>query len=358
MTTPNNQKLKESFEVDPALLQGKLKPDTNDLDATLKNSFTVDPATSNLSTVEASSVEDVSTIVIDKDDEYEPKPTSFLGSPVLWILVLLLVLGGLQTYGLIENAFSSSLLAGTFWSIGLGLVLIMVLISIYREFSAVLMLRAADVHRLEVKNIVANGNYDSAMALCKKMAASSKITKNKEWQNFLNKTQSDFDVVSVFSLYEQTVLQIQDQKAKKLIIKRATENGVIVALSPVAWLDMFLTLARSLRLIREISMVYGLQCGIWGRMQLYRRVIHNLIFIGMADLATDALVDVFGAGAATKISASIGQGVAAAIYSSRLGYMTVKAVRPLPVTPQIMTLGELRRELLTGGELAKLLRKK
>ena len=119
---------------------------------------------------------------------------------------------------------------------------------------------------------------------------------------------------------------------------------------------MLFTLARSLRMIREISEVYCLRCGIWGWMRLYRRLARNMIFIGMADLATDAVTDVLGAGMAGKISAALGQGIAAGIYSTRLGYMTVKAVRPLEMGQRIMTLAQLRRALLLEGRLAELIR--
>ena len=76
----------------------------------------------------------------------------------------------------------------------------------------------------------------------------------------------------------------------------------------------------------------------------------------MTDLATDAVIDVMGAGVAGKLSASLGQGVAAAIYSTRLGYMTMKAVRPLGISPKVITLGELRRELVSDGKICDLLK--
>ena len=82
----------------------------------------------------------------------------------------------------------------------------------------------------------------------------------------------------------------------------------------------------------------------------------NLILIGMTDLATDAAVDVIGAGIAGKLSASLGQGVAAGIYSTRLGYMTVKAVRPLGISPKVITLAELRRDLLSKGKISELIK--
>ena len=189
------------------------------------------------------------------------------------------------------------------------------------------------------------------------MARASGIRKGRAFQGFVSRLESHFSADEVFRLYETDILADQDRRAREIIVRRSAENGAVVALSPLAWLDMIFTFARSLRLIREVAEVYGFKPGVWGRMQLYRRVARNLVFIGLADLATDAVVDAVGAGVTGKLSAALGQGVAAAIYSSRLGYMAVKAVRPVPLTPEVLTLGSLRKDLLNAGVLSRLIKR-
>lgn len=291
----------------------------------------------------------------DEDDNYVT-PVRFWSSPVLWIMLLLLCYGGLQTYAVIDSAFTTGSVTGIFWSAVFIAAFVMSLFCIYREFSSVLLFKQVDEHREEVLHACASGSFDDAVKICRALAADSKVLGGKSWENFSKRLQPHFTPADVFQLYEHHVLRDMDERAKKVIVKRSRENGVIVALSPVAWLDMFLTLARSLRMIREISEIYGLRAGVWGRMQLYRRVARNLILIGMTDLATDAAVDVIGAGVAGKLSASLGQGVAAGIYSTRLGYMTVKAVRPLGISPKVITLAELRRDLLSKGKISELIK--
>jgi len=132
------------------------------------------------------------------------------------------------------------------------------------------------------------------------------------------------------------------------VIRRSRETGIVVALSPIAWLDMAFSLARSLRMVREIAEVYGYRCGLWGRFELYRKIISNVVFIGVADLTTDALTDVIGAKTFASLSVAAGQGIAAGIYSTRLGYMTIKAVRPLPLARDTLSLASLRRDMITG----------
>ena len=298
-----------------------------------------------------------STTIADIDEDDNPvTPVRFWSSPVLWIMLLLLCYGGLQTYAVIDSAFTTGSVTGIFWSAVFIAAFVMSLFCIYREFSSVLLFKQVDEHREEVLHACASGSFDDAVKICRALAADSKVLGGKSWENFSKRLQPHFTPADVFQLYEHQVLRDMDERAKKVIVKRSRENGVIVALSPVAWLDMFLTLARSLRMIREISEIYGLRAGVWGRMQLYRRVARNLILIGMTDLATDAAVDVIGAGVAGKLSASLGQGVAAGIYSTRLGYMTVKAVRPLGISPKVITLAELRRDLLSKGKISELIK--
>ena len=128
-----------------------------------------------------------------------------------------------------------------------------------------------------------------------------------------------------------------------------------MALSPLAIVDLVFTFLRSLRMIREICAVYGLRFGLLGRIVIYRRVLRNLVLIGITELATDSMVDALGAGFAGKLSAALGQGLAAGIYSTRLGYMTMKSVRPLQISAKVVSLSELRKELVKGGSLQKLM---
>ena len=320
--------------------------------------FTLNASAGELTEVETDgdAMSGSTTIAETDEDDNHVTPVRFWSSPVLWIMLLLLCYGGLQTYAVIDSAFTTGSVTGIFWSAVFIAAFVISLFCLYREFSSVLLFKQVDEHREEVLHACASGSFDDAVKICRALAADSKVLGGKSWENFSKRLQPHFTPADVFQLYEHHVLRDMDERAKKVIVKRSRENGVIVALSPVAWLDMFLTLARSLRMIREISEIYGLRAGVWGRMQLYRRVARNLILIGMTDLATDAAVDVIGAGIAGKLSASLGQGVAAGIYSTRLGYMTVKAVRPLGISPKVITLAELRRDLLSKGKISELIK--
>ncbi|MBQ8707565.1 MAG: DUF697 domain-containing protein [Succinivibrionaceae bacterium] len=322
----------------------------------LKRGFELDADAASLEPAEIQSHEVATTIEFEEEEATDVTPARVWTSPVLWILLLITGLGGLQCWFFVSSAFAQNSVAGIVSGTVMLLLLVMALASLWRELKSVLLLKRSDERRLQIREIIKSGSAADAFALCAEMARDSGMLESRQFDSFRHKVKEHFSAADVFALYEEALLRAQDEKARRIIVRRSRENGVIVALSPMAWLDMTFTLARSLRMIREISEIYGLRCGLWGRMQLYRRVIRNIIFIGMADLATDAVTDVLGAGMAGRLSSALGQGIAAGIYSTRLGYMTVKSVRPVDMSSKTMTLSDLRKALLTQGGLADLLK--
>ncbi len=322
-------------------------------------SFEVDAAPEDLEarTGAADTASVATTVDLGIEEDPVPEKARFWTSPVLWGLLFVFGWGALEIVSLIADAYAKSPYLGYGAGFGLGLLLLVTLWLLYRELGTVLLFREADRHREEVKEARKSGSFNEALRLCEEMARASGIRKGRAFQGFVSRLESHFSADEVFRLYETDILADQDRRAREIIVRRSAENGAVVALSPLAWLDMIFTFARSLRLIREVAEVYGFKPGVWGRMQLYRRVARNLVFIGLADLATDAVVDAVGAGVTGKLSAALGQGVAAAIYSSRLGYMAVKAVRPVPLTPEVLTLGSLRKDLLNAGVLSRLIKR-
>lgn len=279
-------------------------------------------------------------------EDEEPLRSRFWSSPLLWLLLLVVGVGGLQVYALLTEAFERSLLSGALWSLGIGVVSLLALWAVFKELRSVWQLKSTERNRKRYRETVSSAQAREALLLCQDMYHG---TDDQAYAAFKTRIQPHFSAAEVFDLYEQLVLRKLDAKARSIVVKRSCESAAVVALSPLAWLDMAFTLARSLRMIREIAQAYGYHCGLWGRLQLYRSVVRNLIFIGVTDLATDALMDSLGAEAFGKFSAALGQGLAAGIYSTRLGYLTIKAVRPLPLHAGVMTLGQLRKDMVSGA---------
>jgi uncharacterized protein (TIGR01620 family) len=326
-------------------------PDFSENQESFQKGFYVKDAV-NIREIKSSEIphEELTTVAIEEYSEEQELTlrTRFWSSPIFMLLLLIITIGGLQVYELISSAFEKSTLAGWCWSGGISFVLFLVILSIFRELTSVWRLKNTYESRVRYEKLLQQGNGSEAVALCKKMFSITDASSQAHLESFLKKVKPNFSAEEIFDIYEREVLSPLDKKAKAIVIKRSRETGVVVALSPIAWLDMAFSLARSLRMVREIAEVYGYHCGLWGRFELYRKIIRNVVFIGIADLTTDAITDAIGAKTFAKLSAAVGQGLAAGIYSTRLGYMTIKAIRPLPISRDKLRLADLRKEMITG----------
>ena len=67
----------------------------------------------------------------------------------------------------------------------------------------------------------------------------------------------------------------------------AAESAVIVAISPLAIIDMFFIAWRNIRLINKIAAIYGIELGYFTRLRLLRMVLVNLAFAGATEIVQD-----------------------------------------------------------------------
>lgn len=273
---------------------------------------------------------------------------------LFWLLLGVVLIGGLEAWLFVSALWQSTPILGLV-AVALSTVIIVWLIGVmWRDLRAVMFFKRTDANRLEYQRIVASGTGAQALKMVASMAKVSGVYGSSDWERFRTKVQDHYDALSVFKLYERMILRAQDEAARRIIVRTAADTAVVVALSPLAWFDMLAALFRTVRMVRRISEVYGMRLGFAGRIRLYRRVLKNLIFIGASELLTDAAADWLGAGVAGKLSAQLGQGMAAAIYSCRLGYLTVKELRPLELDREVLSLAILRRDVLANNSFRRL----
>ena len=106
----------------------------------------------------------------------------------------------------------------------------------------------------------------------------------KQWQNQLDEAYNGKEVLYLFS---QTVLSPIDRQVKTLISKSAIENAVIVAISPLAIIDVLMVAWRNIALVNKITQSYGMELGYFSRLRLFRMVLTNMAFAGATEIATD-----------------------------------------------------------------------
>ena len=129
---------------------------------------------------------------------------------------------------------------------------------------------------------------------------------------------------------ERVFLEPLDNEAIRRISNYCLQTGTLVAVSPWAAADMILSLWRSIKMIDEISEVYGLRPSLPNRLKLVKSVARQMIFVGTSQLAADMTVEVLGSQSVVAFaSARAGQGIGAAMYTARIGIATMRVTRPI-----------------------------
>ena len=152
----------------------------------------------------------------------------------------------------------------------------------------------------------------------------------KKQQAWHDAVSSDYNSAELVQLYSRVVLTKVDEKAVNEVAKFSTEAVVLIALSPVALIDMLIMLSRNLRMINKIAGLYGLKLGYWSRIKLIKQVFVNMAYAGASELITDFGSDMLGVELLGKLSTRFGQGLGAGLLTARLGAKTMELCRPIP----------------------------
>ncbi|TKI08093.1 TIGR01620 family protein [Martelella alba] len=166
----------------------------------------------------------------------------------------------------------------------------------------------------------------------------------KPWLAALQDTHSDREIVI---LYAKMVQPLIDRRARREISRYAAESALLIAVSPLAVVDMGFIAWRNLRLINRIAAVYGIEIGYFSRIRLLRLVMLNIAFAGVGEWVREVGMDWMSQDLAARLSARAAQGMGAGLLTARLGVKAMELCRPLPwLDDDKPRLGDYRRELL------------
>tara|TARA_B100001063_G_C16757686_1_gene554112 strand:+ start:1420 stop:2448 length:1029 start_codon:yes stop_codon:yes gene_type:complete len=198
---------------------------------------------------------------------------------------------------------------------------------LWREYSMLRSLKRNQLHRVEANRLLNSEQVGGALPWLEKLNKHQQLDNFDTFKSQVAEHHSDKEIMT---LYANSLLVTQDTQAKKLINRFATESALLVALSPIALVDMMAVLWRGTKLIEQIGKIYGIGFGYASRIKLYRMLIKQVMFVGSAELVSDLAATALSAELLGKLSGRAAQGVSAGIFTARIGYKAMELSRPLP----------------------------
>lgn len=229
--------------------------------------------------------------------------------------------------------------------------------SVATEWRRLWRLRQRAQERDEARDLMHSHAVGKGRAFCEKLARQAGLDQShpvlQRWYAAIHETQNDREVVS---LYAQIVQPVLDAQARREISRSAAESTLMIAVSPLALVDMTFIAWRNLRLINRIATLYGIELGYYSRLRLFRLVLLNIAFAGASELVREVGMDWMSQDLAARLSARAAQGIGAGLLTARLGIKAMELCRPLPwIADDKPRLGNFRRELI--GQLKESLQK-
>jgi putative membrane protein len=231
--------------------------------------------------------------------------------------------------GLWETAVESPWLGGA-WLLAWSMVLAGGAAAAMREWRRLRRMRNRQDARSRAEEMLARRGIGQAGAFCEELARSSGQIDSDDYRGWASQVERTHNNREVLALYSRLVLADLDRRALRRVVKQAGDTAVMVAFSQFAAIDMLLMFWRNLRVIEEVTTIYGIELGYWGRIGLLRQVLRNMAYAGAAEIAAEVGMEMMGAGITGKISTSVAEGIGAGLLTARLGLRTMDACRPIP----------------------------
>lgn len=296
-------------------------------------------------------------VILDSDEIEEVDPIELANEQTpdkskprwLWrfALIILFILVIVESVEFFMLGFSQEPIIASLYASLLTLLGLITGGSLIREYRGLRQFKRREQLQQAVSDsLFSDGKY-SGQELCQKISEQLPcdllLAQEIEWQDNIDVDLTDAEQLR---LYSRKVLSKVDKKALDKVCKFSTESVVLVALSPIAIVDMMLMLWRNLKMINEIASLYGLKLSYWSRIKLLKQVFINMVYAGATELIADIGTDLLSADLLGKLSARLAQGLGAGMLTARLGLKTMHLCRPIPFEEDGPKLKDVRKQLI------------
>lgn len=146
-----------------------------------------------------------------------------------------------------------------------------------------------------------------------------------------NRISDSHDYKEIYKELDEEVIKEIDIQAQAKIKTASLQAAISTAISPLAVVDAGIILWRSLRLTKEIALLYGYKPSWLSTVILLKKGAFLIFFAGATELAIEYTNDLTQKSIISKISTSAAQGLSNGILLARLGFGVMQACRPLPL---------------------------
>lgn len=218
-----------------------------------------------------------------------------------------------------------------------GLIAAMTLAALFvilRELFALRRLRRLDRIRQMGARALADNDLTAAKRLGEILTGLYANRPDMEWHiaRFNDVKGGVMDADAYLALIETHLLAPLDQAATAQVEAAARQVALVTAFIPLTFADMLVALSANLRMIRQVSLIYGGRGGALGNWRLARNVLAHLLATGAMSVGEDLLEPIIGGGLMSKLSRRFGEGVVNGALTARVGAATMEVSRPLDFT--------------------------
>jgi len=268
------------------------------------------------------------------------------------LLAVFTVLVGVELVDFFILGFEQNPIISSLYALLLLLLGIITGKAVFGEIRGLMQLKKREEFQQSYSDALLGDDKRSADNICSDIENLLAVdTQGIEWQQ---KTKA-LNANETFQYFSEQVLAQADKKAVERVAKHASESAVLIAVCPLAIADMLLILWRNLRLVNDVSQIYGVRLSYFARIKLVKQVFRNMVYAGASELAVDFGADLLGIEFMGKLSGRLGQGLGAGMLTARLGLNTIKMCRPLPVSNEKLGANDVRKAI--AGEIKKLIKK-
>ncbi len=245
----------------------------------------------------------------------------------------LLVAGVLgELYRLLSWGFELHPLLGFSISGLIGLAGVSGLVWVYQGFKGARQLKITEALHAEANVLKGQKSHGLAAPLLLKLDRHYQSTPlNQPFKEALRQVDSAYNDGEIIQFISSHALRVQDEAARQCVHRYSVQSGVMVGLSPFASFDMWLIAWRNMKMLSEITAIYGITPGAATQWGLIKRVLHNIAFAGLSEMGIHAASNILGSSLAATVSAKAGQGIGAGLFTARTGLQAIKLCRPLPL---------------------------